>query len=176
MLQKYEKNMRLILSRQKMPFYAVLKPPGLYIACQMRIFVPELPKGLNFMAEHNVLGRWGEQAACELLVSKGYAIRERNWRSGHYEIDLIAQKGTRIVFVEVKTRKTGGSDPLIAFDTKKQRRLARAADTYLRLLGLGMAYQFDFIGIVGDAHQYSIEHIEDVYIDLFNIRGRSARL
>lgn len=127
------------------------------------------------MAEHNNLGRWGEQIACDLLVAKGCSICERNWRSGHYEIDLIAQKGTRIIFVEVKTRKPDAGDPLLAFDVRKQRRLARAADTYLRMTGLNLSYQFDFVGIVGDPHQYKVEHIEDVYIDLFNIRGRSAR-
>ena len=73
------------------------------------------------MADHNYLGRWGENIARELLISKGYAILDSNWRSGHYEIDVIAQRGNRVVFAEVKTRKEGSPDGLLAFDTRKQR-------------------------------------------------------
>ena len=56
------------------------------------------------MARHNDIGKWGENIACDILVGKGYAIIERNWRLNHLEIDIIASKGSRIVFAEVKTR------------------------------------------------------------------------
>ena len=57
------------------------------------------------MAEHNRLGASGEKAACEYLQGKGYTIREMNWRSGKLELDIVAQKGTVLVFIEVKTRQ-----------------------------------------------------------------------
>lgn len=124
------------------------------------------------MAEHNFIGQWGEGVARELLISKGCAIVECNWRSGHYEVDIIARRGNRMIFVEVKTRKEGSPDGLIAFDAGKQRRLACAADVYLRMLGKPMEYQFDYIGITGDPHDYKIEHLEDIHINLFNIHSR----
>ena len=124
------------------------------------------------MADHNYLGRWGENIARELLISKGYAILDSNWRSGHYEIDIIAQRGNRVVLAEVTTRKEGSPDGLLAFDTRKQRRLACAADAFLRMHGLRLEYQFDYIGIIGDAHNYRIEHLEDIHINMFNIHPR----
>lgn len=62
------------------------------------------------MARHNVTGEWGEQLARNALVAKGYAILKTNWRSGHYEVDIIAQKAGCIVFVEVKTRLDAQDD------------------------------------------------------------------
>ena len=60
------------------------------------------------MARHNSLGKWGEEMVVEHLVKEGYAIVERNWRSNHHEIDIIATKGDMVAFVEVKpgVRKT----------------------------------------------------------------------
>ena len=56
------------------------------------------------MAEHNILGQKGEQAAVKYLESKGHHVIERNWRSRGYEIDIISLDDEFIVFVEVKTR------------------------------------------------------------------------
>ena len=52
----------------------------------MRIFAK------NKMAKHNELGKEGENAAAEYLMSKGYSIRHRNWHSGKRELDIVAQK------------------------------------------------------------------------------------
>ena len=58
------------------------------------------------MAAHNELGKWGEDCAVDYLQRKGYTIVERDWKSGHRDIDIIAadEDGT-LVFVEVKTRR-----------------------------------------------------------------------
>ena len=60
------------------------------------------------MAWHNQIGREGEQAAYEFLISKGYTVRETNWRMGHLEIDIVAHEPAlnRLHIVEVKTRNT----------------------------------------------------------------------
>ena len=50
-------------------------------------------------------GAWGEQAARAFLTRRGYAVLETNFRTRFGEIDIIAQDGKYIVFVEVKTRK-----------------------------------------------------------------------
>ena len=44
------------------------------------------------MAKHNIFGQKGENAAFEALLAKGYLIRDRNWRSGKNEIDVVAEK------------------------------------------------------------------------------------
>lgn len=52
-------------------------------------------------------GRAGEQIAAEYLRLLGFGIIERNLRIGRNEIDIIALDGRCLVFVEVKTRRTG---------------------------------------------------------------------
>ena len=52
----------------------------------MRIFAK------NKMAKQNELGKEGENAAAEYLMSKGYSIRHRNWHSGKRELDIVSQK------------------------------------------------------------------------------------
>ena len=57
------------------------------------------------MAAHNELGKEGELLAANHLQSEGYVIRHRDWRCGHKELDIVAEKDGTLVFVEVKTRK-----------------------------------------------------------------------
>ena len=57
------------------------------------------------MADHNELGREGEDEALLYLTQKGYTLLARNWRIGHLEIDIVAEWFGEIVFVEVKTRR-----------------------------------------------------------------------
>ena len=56
------------------------------------------------MAKHNDLGKAGENAAVAYLEQKGYLIRDRNWRKGHFELDIVAAKDNELIVVEVKTR------------------------------------------------------------------------
>ena len=59
------------------------------------------------------LGRWGETLAAEHLEAQGWTVLERNYRAGPPEIDLIAERGHTVAFVEVKTRSTtSGGAPL----------------------------------------------------------------
>ena len=76
------------------------------------------------MATHNEFGRLGEELAVRYLMGKGYKILERNWRTIHKEIDILAKDGKDLVVVEVKTRKTDEyGDPDIAVTKQKQRLL-----------------------------------------------------
>ena len=78
-------------------------------------------------------GRRGEEIALRHLENNGYRILERRFRTRFGEIDLIADEGGDLVFVEVKTR-TGHSfgSPEEAVDQRKQRRLVRLARAYLQ--------------------------------------------
>ena len=115
------------------------------------------------MARHNETGQWGEDLACEKLITEGYAINQRNFRIGHYELDIIAMKGNRIVFVEVKTRSNPDSDPIEAIDSKKIMRMTRAANAYVSAYDIPHEVQFDIITIVGTPDDYKLEHIPDAF-------------
>jgi putative endonuclease len=79
------------------------------------------------------LGHWGETLAAKYLSQKGYAILERNARTPHGEIDLVAQQGNVIVFVEVKTRSSNlYGQPEEAITAAKKAHLLDAAATYLQ--------------------------------------------
>lgn len=119
------------------------------------------------MARHNDVGKWGEQLAYEYLVARGYAILERNWRMGHLETDIIAQKGTRIIFIEVKTRTNPSDDPLKAIDQKRIRHMISSARGYFRSHHVKLEYQFDVIAITGNPigdDPPLIEHIPDAFL------------
>ena len=77
------------------------------------------------------IGMLGEQATARYLRSKGYEIRNCNYACRFGEIDIVAQKGTQLAFVEVKTRK---EDALVSglesVDSHKQKRLTAAAQDY----------------------------------------------
>lgn len=93
-------------------------------------------------------GRRGERIAAEWLRSRGFEIRELNWRYGRYEIDIIAQRWDTIRFVEVKTRRAGALTPPEAAITRaKFRSLRRAADHYLTLHSLDLEPQFDLFAV-----------------------------
>ena len=115
------------------------------------------------MAQHNETGHWGEELACEKLITDGYAICQRNFRIGHYELDIVAMKDNRIVFVEVKTRTNPNSDPLEAIDSKKIARMTRAANAYVIAYDIPHEVQFDIITINGTPDNYTLEHIPDAF-------------
>ena len=118
------------------------------------------------MIEPHELGKIGEDLAVEYLQDKGYQILERNWRSGHKEIDIIALSDDGVlIIVEVKTRKSDDfGEPDIAVGITKQRMLIWAADAYVRYKNLDVDVRFDIISIVISDAEPEIEHIEDAFI------------
>ena len=112
---------------------------------------------------HLQMGVWGEELAAAYLREKGYAILERDWHSGHRDIDIIAQKDSCIVFVEVKARRSADyGSPVLAVDYNKQRNLLRAINHYIHYRHLDMSWRFDVISIVGMPDgQPEIEHVEN---------------
>ena len=117
------------------------------------------------MIEPHELGKIGEELAVEYLTDKGYQILERNWHSGHKEIDIIALDDTTLVVVEVKTRKSDDyGEPDIAVGIAKQKMLIWAADAYVRYKNLDMDVRFDIISIVISDAEPEIEHIEDTFV------------
>ena len=116
------------------------------------------------MAQHNLLGSKGEMLAARYLLGKGYAVHEYNWRSGHKEIDLIAQWRDVLVFVEVKSRATAAfGNAADAVTPAKIERLLSAAEAYILKNKCDLQYRFDIITVVGEGDEHTIEHSEDAF-------------
>jgi putative endonuclease len=116
------------------------------------------------MAQHNLLGNKGEMLASRFLLDKGYAVHHHNWRSGHKEIDIIAQQRNVLVFVEVKSRTSEEyGNAYDAVDDKKIRLLISAAQAYIRKYNIDLKFRFDIITVIGNSEPYRIEHIEDAF-------------
>ena len=116
------------------------------------------------MAKHNELGKAGESAAVAYLEQRDYVIRHRNWRKGHFELDIVATKENELVVVEVKTRSnTQFAQPEDAVDMPKIRRTVRAADTYMKFFQIDAPVRFDIITVVGDNENFKIEHIQEAF-------------
>jgi len=125
------------------------------------------------MAEHNVLGHEGEDRAAQYLIAKGYTILDRNWRSGHKELDMVARKDNQLVVVEVKTRRgTKFGNPQDAVDRMKIRRLTAAADSYVRLNCIDLDVRFDIVTVVENGNCVTVEHIEDAFFPPLENFGR----
>lgn len=109
-------------------------------------------------------GKFAEEKAAEYYITQGYAIRARNWRLNKIEIDLIAQKGNVIVFIEVKARSGRGMDAADAVTMEKMRMMSRGADYYLRCLTGRYEYRFDIFTLTGDFKEYTTELYSDAFI------------
>lgn len=119
----------------------------------------------NVMAEHNNIGRWGENIAVEHMVKLGFAIVDRNVKVGKYELDIVATRGNAVAFVEVKTRTDDFVDPVDAIDRKKITHMAKAANAYVRMHQLEFEPQFDIITIIGTPEgEYRLEHYPDAFM------------
>jgi putative endonuclease len=116
------------------------------------------------MAEHNELGKFGEELAVEFLQKNGYAILETNWTFQKAEIDIIAQKENTLAVVEVKTRSSIEFGlPQDFVKPKKIQLLVKAVNEYIISNDLDVEVRFDIIAIFKENSLYKIEHIEDAF-------------
>lgn len=97
------------------------------------------------------LGNKGEDYAVKLLKKARYKIKDRNFTVRGGEIDIVAEDGDTLVFVEVKLRKnTDYGTPAEFVGAVKQRRLIYAAECYIGAHGLyDTDVRFDVVEIVG---------------------------
>ncbi len=117
------------------------------------------------MADHNELGKEGEEIAVAWLLQNGYTVVERNWYFQKAEIDIIAQKDTgTLVIVEVKTRTSNFiGNPEEFVSPKKIKLLIKAAHEYVVYHKLEVEVRFDIIAIVKNSKYQHIDHIEDAF-------------
>ena len=118
------------------------------------------------MADHNDLGKKGEQLALDWFRSQGYEVLHINWRHLHYEVDLIASKNGVLHFIEVKTRRSKQfGEPEQSVGKKKMENLMNAAEEYLYQHYQWKRIQFDVLSIMlkkGEPVEYFL--LEDVYM------------
>jgi putative endonuclease len=102
-----------------------------------------------------------EQLAAEFFKANGFDIVERNWRSGHKEIDLIVKRENLLVFVEVKSSGTTKfGHPAERVDNRKIRNLTSAATAYLeKKLITGCDLRFDVVTFADGL----LEHYPDAF-------------
>ena len=109
------------------------------------------------------IGDYGEEVAREFLIKKGVTILDRNFRGKAGEIDIIAQEGHNLVFVEVKSRKN--KDFVTARESvnlAKQKKIKNTAREYIANRKIKYKYvRFDIIEYYSDNNE--IEHFIDAF-------------
>jgi len=108
-------------------------------------------------AQRKRVGRIGETIAAQFLERKGFRIVERNYRKPWGEIDIIAEKGGIVRFVEVKAvsreslpdvSREMDYRPEEMVDSRKLRKLARTAALYMEVQKDKREYQIDVVGVI----------------------------
>jgi len=117
------------------------------------------------MANHNDLGKKAEDLAVEFLQKNGYKILVRNFRYQKAEIDIITEKNSLIVIVEVKARSTDAFMlPQEAVNKRKIALIVAAANHYLEEFNKDMEVRFDIISVLPDEKgKLVIQHITDAF-------------
>lgn len=115
-------------------------------------------------------GRFGEDAAASFLEGKGFTVIARNWRSGHYELDIVAVDGEGLHFVEVRTRINPEILPQDTVNAAKQRKVTEAARRFLRqpahLKFSDFEVFFDVIGVTLANEGVDLEYIPQAFVPM----------
>ena len=116
------------------------------------------------MAQHNELGKLGEEMAEGFLKQNGYSILAKNWTFQKAEIDILAQKENILAVVEVKTRSSIEFGlPQDFVKPKKIQLLVKAVNEYIISNDLDVDVRFDIIAVFKEENDYKIEHIEHAF-------------
>ncbi|MDR2937343.1 MAG: YraN family protein [Prevotellaceae bacterium] len=109
-------------------------------------------------------GALGEAAAQDFLQSNGFRIRHCNWRWGHKELDIVAEKNRTLHVVEVKTRSANFLvSPQATVDRRKQQHTVQAANAYAQQFSLELDVQFDIISVVVRGEKCEVEYIPEAF-------------
>lgn len=117
-------------------------------------------------------GQIAEDLVARRLQVAGWTIVERNARTRHGELDIIARDGRALVFVEVKAARQGTSfgpeRPVHSIDWRKQQRIRRLASAWMaahRDLARYDDIRFDAVGVTIDRHDrvVDVEHIKGAF-------------
>ena len=123
--------------------------------------------------DKRIIGNKGEDFAAEYYRKLGFDITQRNYHCRGGEIDIIAENGEYIIFVEVKTRADGALGlPRESVDANKQRKLSLAAAKYLEKVQTDKQPQFDVFEVYSNNGRiYKFQRIENAF-EGFDFGGR----
>ena len=110
-------------------------------------------------------GQAGEDAAVALLLQEGFAVITKNFKTSFGEIDIIAEDGDTLCFVEVKSRSSEAFGvPAEAVTVKKRRKIAQVASAYLaRFFPEGRTCRFDVVAVSHGDGVFEAELIRDAF-------------
>ncbi|MES2180462.1 MAG: YraN family protein [Gemmatimonadota bacterium] len=116
-------------------------------------------------AARQALGELGERIAERWLREHGWRIVQRRFRTGHRDIDLVAERDGLVAFVEVKARQGDRfGDPVAACNWRKQKELGRSARVWVARHGRpDEAYRFDVVGVLLDGTRVRVRHVEGAF-------------
>ena len=113
------------------------------------------------------LGKKGEDVALEYLLQRGMKLLERNWRSGHKELDLVMEEEGFIRIVEVRSRNWPAQiDPLESVDMVKRKKIIQAAKGFVaenRSRIKGKEVVFDVVSILFNGELFKVEYIREAF-------------
>jgi putative endonuclease len=115
---------------------------------------------------NQIVGHFGERLAGRHLIARGFVLLDRNWRCPSGEIDLVTRDGPLLVFVEVKTRRSGRyGTPAEAVGAQKAHRLRRLAAQWLATHGAGERRQirFDVVSVLLGGGTVGVEHLRGIF-------------
>ena len=116
-------------------------------------------------AARQAFGELGERIAERWLRRSGWRIIQRRFRTGHRDIDLVAERDGTVAFVEVKARRGDRfGQPVEAVNWRKQKELARSARVWIDRHGRPFeAYRFDVIGVLVAKERVRVRHVENAF-------------
>lgn len=115
--------------------------------------------------ERRRYGNEAEEEAVRYLERQGYRVLARNFTCRWGELDIVAERGEVVAFVEVRMRSTAmWGDPSLTVSRAKQRRVVKTALHFLMAHGIReRMVRFDVVSVVGRGDEASVEHLPDAF-------------
>jgi putative endonuclease len=115
------------------------------------------------------IGQAGEQMACDFLETQGHQILDRNWRSGHLELDIVSEAPDGLHFVEVKARTAPVTTTVLdQVNRVKQKRISAAAGQYLNKKHMeGKEVFFDIVSVLFDGEETKVRYFPQAWIPMY---------
>lgn len=107
--------------------------------------------------------------ACDFLETRGHQILDRNWRTGHLELDIVSEGPDGLHFVEVKARTAPSSTSVSdQVNVIKRKRISAAAVQYLNKNNMeGKEVFFDIVSVLFDGNKTVVRYFPQAWIPMY---------